>query len=373
MGYTKNIWAIYNPELSDEDQPDAFITKEKLDHVEEGLEQVYNLVESIPTNLQADPEYSLAEDNKKEMVEEVLNTFKTVPYFNEEANVVAACGLHVFIEAAEEGKIKIAWNRDDKGNEEYIIVPEGVKVFGGGVSADRKEYYPATCITLNSGYVDLIGGGCYGNGCVGYATVIVNGGSFKQGVCGGGMHWGSKNAHDNNVGHAEVIINGFDGKATLLYGGNSSGVCTVGTTKLIFNDGDVDFLTAGGSNGYTGKAEVIVNGGNIKVLQGCNRGAVDNIKITVNGGTVERLYAGGETEDKSVTATYTKSEVILNGGDIKSATVGTNGGVVDATNVFGKYAENVITEDVANAMNLVKTYTIESLMEKISDLESIIS
>lgn len=42
MAYTKNKWAVYNPNLEDDDQPDAFITKSKLDHMEEGIEEAHN-------------------------------------------------------------------------------------------------------------------------------------------------------------------------------------------------------------------------------------------------------------------------------------------------------------------------------------------
>ena len=33
MAYTKNEWAIFNPDIPDDDQPDAFITKSKLDNI----------------------------------------------------------------------------------------------------------------------------------------------------------------------------------------------------------------------------------------------------------------------------------------------------------------------------------------------------
>ena len=39
MGYTRNNWETYDPNVPDIQQPDAFITKSKLDHIEKGIEQ----------------------------------------------------------------------------------------------------------------------------------------------------------------------------------------------------------------------------------------------------------------------------------------------------------------------------------------------
>lgn len=36
--YTPNRWALYDPSISDEDQPDSFITQRKLERMEEGIE-----------------------------------------------------------------------------------------------------------------------------------------------------------------------------------------------------------------------------------------------------------------------------------------------------------------------------------------------
>lgn len=248
-----------------------------------------------------------------------------------------------------------------------MIVPEGVKIAGGGVSADVVEYYPATSVTLNSGYVDAIIGGCFGNGVVGHSTVIVNGGTFKDTyVSGGGMHWGAKSTSNNKVGHAEVFINGSgDGQIEVVYAGTMSGDCSTGSATVTVNGGNIGWLSAGGSNGYTSYSELIVNGGTIKVLQGCNRGVVGNIKTTINGGTINKLYAGGEAGDASVTAIYDMAEVHINGGVVELASAGTNGGVEDASKVSGTYKDGVISDEAAAAMNLVKVMTVEDIYKKL--------
>ena len=469
MAYIKNNWAVYNPNLSDDEQPDAFITLSKLENIEAGIEEAHELT-AVPgpqgepgekgekgdpgekgekgdpgekgekgdpgekgepgvdgavgpkgdpgvdgkdgaqgpqgepgekgekgdpgekgepgeTGPQGEPgvpgkdgvdgkdgytpvkgiDY-FTEEDKNELVAAVVATRKVAPYFNEEANVFAACGVHVTIEAAEEaGKVRIHWF-DQNSNPQEMILPEGIYVAGGGCSADVVEYYPATSVTLNGGYVDALIGGCFGNGVVGHSTVIVNGGVFNNStyVSGGGMHWASKRTSTNKVGHAEVIINGSDdNEISTVYCGCMSGDCSTGYGKVTVNGGKIAWLSGGGSNGYTGSSELVVNGGEIKVVQGCNRGIAGNIKTVINGGTVKNLYAGGEAGDAAVTATYYKAEVIINGGTIEKASAGTNGGVEDASKVSGTYKEGVVADDVAAAMNLVKTMTVEDLYKKL--------
>lgn len=419
MSYIKNEWAIYNPDLPDEEQEAAFITKAKLDNIETGIEEAHKLAEASSGDVEltigevvsgeeaaaeiiegklnltlpvgpagesgekGDPgekgytpikgtDY-FTEEDKLEIRDAVIATRKSVPYFNEEANVVAACGVHINVDAASEaGKLRIHWFDDNLNNAQELIVPEGVKIAGGGVSADVVEYYPATSITLNSGYVDAVIGGCFGNGIVGHATIIVNGGTFKDTyVSGGGMHWAAKSAHKNKVGHAEVIINGTgDGEIEVVYCGTMSGVCSTGHGTVTVNNGNIHWLSGGGSNGYTSISEIVVNGGEIKILQGCNRGIVGNVKTTINGGKVAKLYAGGESGDASVNAVYDKVELFINGGEIGLLGSGTNGGVEDASKVSGKFVDGVITDDVAQAVNLVKTYTVEALMAKIEAMNA---
>ena len=458
MAYVKNNWAVYDPEVADDLQPDAFLTKTKLDNIEAGIEAAHTLAEAggagvdgkdgvdgksayeiwvalgnegteedfiaslkgadgAPgeqgpqgevgpagetgpegpqgiqgekgetgevgpageTGPQGEPGVDgytpvkgtdyFTEEEKNEIVEAVIATRKVAPYFNEEANVVAGCGVHITVEAAEEaGKLRIHWF-DQNSKPQEIIVPEGVKVCGGGCSADVVEYYPAASVTLNSGYVDALIGGCFGNGVVGHTTVIVNGGAFKDTyVSGGGMHWGAKATSNNKVGHAEVFINSTeDGEITTVYAGTMSGDCSTGSATVTINGGNIGWLSGGGSNGYTGYSEIIVNDGNIKVLQGCNRGVSENIKTVINGGTVDKLYAGGEAGDSSVTAVYSIAEVFIKGGTVNMASAGTNGGVEDASKVSGTYKEGVISDEAAAAMNLVKVMTVEELYKKLVD------
>lgn len=278
------------------------------------------------------------------------------PYYDETQHAVYACGVGITVDKSmTEGKIIIKWA--EVGGYKTIEVPEGPNIYGGGHGLDRPLFYPCTCITVNGGTVGSIYGGNNERGSVGNSTIIINNAKFNSnaGVQGGGKGYHNDSARetDNIVGHAEVIINNTENKLLTLYGGGQS-ISVVGSTKVTVNGGTIGWVTAGGSNGYTGIAEVIINDGNITALQGCNRGSVGNIKTTINGGTITAVYGGGETEDTSVNGTFVKTELVVNGGTINSIKAGTNNAVEAPEKVFGTYVEGVISKEAASAINLVK-------------------
>lgn len=384
MAYTKNNWAIYNPELPDDQQDDAFITLAKLQNIESGIEEAHKLAEEsvagTPGKDGADGKdgqdgkdgadgYTpvkgtdyFTEEDKKEIVDAVLATQKNEPYFDEELNKFFACGVHVNVYAAEEaGKLKITWLTNGAGNE--LIVPENIYIFGGCASEDKVAYYPATSIAVYSGNIDTVLGGCFGNGLVGNATVIINGGKFDY-VCGGGMHWAVKNAHHNHVGHADIVINDAENIACVC-GGTASGVCSTGSNKITVNGGTIGVLMAGGTNGYTGNGEIVMNGGTVRSAQAGNRGTLGNIKITVNDGTITNAVYSGVGD----TATFVKSELHILGGSVNKVAPGKYAGVEDtaAERVSGTYREGIIADENAASLHLVKVMTIEDLHKKLVD------
>ena len=295
------------------------------------------------------------EEDKTEIVNDVLATRKTVPY-KDGTNTVYACGTPITVEAGESGKLNIKWINDD--GEQTLEVAENCVIYGGGNGTDENPaYYPSTYILVKGGKIKNIYGGGLGASVVGHASIIINGGNFTEGVCGGGAAFSidSKN-HPNIVGDAEVIIN--DATSIFTAYGGGQGEAVVGHVKVIVNGGSVNYLTAGGSNGKTGYGEVEVKGGTVKVLQGCNRGRVENICMTVKGGTVTNLYAGGETGDDNVNAEYMRSELILLDGTITNASSGKNGSSVDAIKVTGKYKNGVVDEEVAETLHLTKVLDV---------------
>ena len=290
-----------------------------------------------------------------EMVKNVIESKRTSPYIDDTVKALFACGTHIVIQdTKEEGKTKALWY-DIDGSKTELIFDSNYTVFGGGNGLEYPVYYPASCITMDSGLVNAISGGNYGAGAVGTTTIIVNGGYFNgwNGVGGGGFAFYNGKTYKNTVGHSEVIINGSDKPIGVVYGGGPCGMSAVGTARVTVNGGGIQYLTGGGSNGETGVADVIINGGVIDIAQGCNRGDVNNISITVNNGIINKLYAGGETEDSSVDGTYDISELYIYGGTIHKLSSGTNGGKESTDGISGEYVSGVIdNEEISPSLNL---------------------
>lgn len=344
-----------------QDDAHKFATAEELTKVDaipedpKYTDTVYVHPETHPATIITEDEiHKFVSDEQIAKWDAKANEIHREPYYDASVNAVFACGVGVRVEASDTAnKTKITWQ--DVTGTRGIEVPVTADVFGGGYGKDKVIYYAGSSVTMNSGKVNRVCGGCLSNGTVGDATVVINGGTITNGVNGGGCAYNdaTKKSSTNTVGHAEVVINNTDAEILIVYGGGQ-GYSTVGSAKVTVNGGAINYLTAGGSNGHTSVGEVTVNGGTIKVLQGCNRGSMANIKLNINGGTVNKVYAGGETEDKGVTATYVKSEVYISGGTITHIYDGTNDGVEDASKVSGTYVDSVVSDDEAAKLNLVK-------------------
>jgi hypothetical protein len=119
----------------------------------------------------------------------------------------------------------------------------------------------------------------------------------------------------------------------------------------------------GGTNGYLGDGELIINGGTIRSAQAGNRGTLGNIKIAVNGGTITNAVYSGVGD----TGTFVKSELHILGGTVNKVAPGKYAGVEDtaAERVSGTYREGIITDENAAKLHLVKVMTIEDLYNKL--------
>ena len=435
MAYIKNKWAIYNPDVPDEEQDDAFITKAKLDHIESGIEAAHTLAESstelsvgecvsgdaasativdgklnlvLPTGPagpkgeqgeqglkgdqgepgekgeqgpkgdtgekgdkgeQGEPGVTpvkgtdyFTEDDINGIVSTILSKQKTDPYFDETNGRFYACGTHINVyKADEEGKIKITWRTTGGSDGQSMIVPENIDIYGGNIGEGIVPYYPATSINVYGGNIDTVCGGCLGNGYVGKSTIMVHGGKFTY-VVGGGVYR-NKNVN-NHVGHADIIINDCE-NIEYVCGGTGSGVCAVGTNKIVLNGGKCGVIMSGGTNGFVGSGEIIINGGQARTVQVGNRGIVGNCKIVVNGGTITSSVAGGVGD----TGIFSKCELVLNGGTIALVEPGNLAGVENTalTGVSGTYVEGVISDELGTSMKLTKVITVDILKKKLID------
>ena len=247
------------------------------------------------------------------------------------------------------------------------LVTANVAVFGGSHNSDVEVN---ASITMNGGTVKNIFGGGLHKSKVGTVEITLNDGVVKGSIMGGGYDgyvWGSnencscantntlEKVKDSTVRVEEVLITVNGGSVYMIYGGGG-GYNYVGSASVIISalDKKASYVTAGGSNGYTGTAEVLVTGGEIAVLQGVNRGEMEEISMMIQGGVIENVYAGGESGDASVDGTFEESLVMLgesitgNGAEIGSISTGTNGGKTAAAAETTKlaYEEELYSEEL---------------------------
>lgn len=257
------------------------------------------------------------------------------PKFDESKNLFFANGTPITIEERTDGQegALIKWD----GGEQ--LVPVNTSVFAGSHNSD--EAIETASITMNGGTVkNIIGGGLH-KSIVKKATVVMNNGTVTGSVMGGGAHHLKQNGDGDFINstvadskdrtkaitivdETTVTING----GTVKYGvwGGGESYSYTGKTTLTINAGKFNYVTAGGSNGYTGDASLNIYGGEIAITQGVNRGEMDNISFVVNGGKINKLYAGGEP-DGSVNGIINDSiDLKIADGEIATISAGTSGG-----------------------------------------------
>ena len=215
-------------------------------------------------------------------------------------------------------------------------------IFGGSYNGNVKNVN----MTINDGTFRMVCGGGTLNADCETVNITVNGGTIES-IEGGGHAYlsdafnvGSASSgaeSPNHVGTVTMDINGgtFTGSEYALVYGGGQGYSAVDTVNMTIDNADMStntYVTAGGSNGYTGDATVTIGEGTtIAILQSGNRGTMKTAKTIVNGGTINNMYLGGDTTDDSVKVAFTGTEnpilqATINGGTITNLQIGTNGG-----------------------------------------------
>lgn len=317
---------------------------------------------TVPS-IKGDPGYTpvkgvdyFTEEDIEEIVDQLSNySVSEFPVYNEETQYLYACGTAITVDKSQtEGMLDITY-LSEKGHE-IMTIPENPIIYGGGDGSEHSVNYLNSDITINGGLINDVYGGNYGDGNVGVANIVINGGTFTQGLNGGGRSYinaDTKVNFNSSVGCANIIVNNTDGEIPILYGGSGSGYGNVGQVNITINDGSIRYLVGAGSNGTTSNSEVVVNGGKIYCYQPCNRGAINNAKITIKGGELEKVYAGGAPGKDG--ATYKKSEIYILAGMVQFIGAGHNGGVAELGNVQGKfYTDCVANREQALAIGLVE-------------------
>lgn len=287
------------------------------------------------------------------------------PTYEESTKALFANGTPVTIEDRTDGVAGalVKWNGGEK------LLPADNSVFGG--SHDSATKLDSTSITMNGGTLNNIFGGGLHKSHVGTSTVVINGGTIKGGVQGGGASsyakttchrpWyaGDRENAPTVVDNAIVTING--GKFYNVFGGGE-GISYTKNVTLVVNDGEIAYLTNGGSNGFTDNGELEVNGGTIGVMQSVNRGDTKATETTVNGGTIKNLYAGGE-DDSTVNGTISKVVLYVLGGNVDKLYTGKAGNHIatendDFTVVYNEEVVKNVSLDGIKEENVNTTVTL---------------
>lgn len=250
-----------------------------------------------------------------------------------------------------------------------INVPNANQVtfFGGGDGRVKNVEYPGASIVMNSGVVKNLVGGGLDNCTVGSTSIVVNGGRAAA-ILGGGFGDNlSPNNGAGNVGYARIIING--GTLSQVWGGGQN-ITNTGVTEVEIYDGTITYLTTGGSNGSTSIGTVTVYGGTVDVWQAGNRGTVENSTMILDGGTINKMYCVGETEDATVTANVEFSTVSIRHGSVTTLRMGnTNyGGHATSGTVKGEYRENIVANDTDNILPLFSKI-VDTELEALTTVE----
>lgn len=301
-------------------------------------------------------------------VKKVFAKRRTEPYATP-SGVVFACGNAVIIDADPNDATKniISWYTEGE-KIKSLTVPAGKDVYGGSEESgsDVLITYPSASITMNGGKITNIFGG--GNGACDIAniTITVNGGEVTGCVCGAGC---TGMTRDNKVGYAHIIMNNCTGTPS-VYGGSGESYASTGEVLIEINGGDYDYVTLGGSNGFTQIGKIVVNGGTIKYLQGCNRGIMSDVVYEINGGEIASMQVWGEGGNRNPEddPKVQNARLSIMGGTITKLEPGVN--LITNRDITGKYVEGVIINEEAALVNmpkLVKTYTVEQLLTMMQD------
>ena len=273
----------------------------------------------------------------------------SVPAYDAAAQNFYANGQAIRIRAGENNTLDVIYRLGL--TEQIVNVPENIRFYGGGSGKEKNVEYPGTSIVMESGKVKVIYGGGRNNCTVGHASIVINGGQLTEGVVGGGAGDQAPANGAGNVASTSIVING--GNIFMVYGGGQN-MTNVGNTKIDIYGGTIGYLTTGGSNGSTGAGEVNVYGGSIDVWQVVNRGTLENSVITLDGGTVNKLYCVGETEDTGVTGHVGYSTVNIRHGSVATLRLGNTsaGGHATSDVVKGEYREGIVVNDPDNVLSI---------------------
>jgi hypothetical protein len=306
---------------------------------------------------------------------EVLETInlETKPYIDKNGMLVL-CGcpavargvgeeVHVSVRFFNNEEDKFVFTKDEFAK---LRICMGYGAEGIGT---KRNIVETTLELYDIDKVFIIDGGSQVTGEIGTVNIIAERCNYIDGIQGArAMNGGERNiVHNFNVHVKDCKL--ID---TLYAGGNGYSVVW-NNHVVVEGDTTINILIAGGSNGYTNKADVTVEGGHIKLMHAVNRGIVNHARMVVNGGQVDHMYMGGDST-MSDAGTVHHSEVHLMGGQVSKLEMGVN---VDK--VSGQLMDCVVVEGDASMLEKVERPVdevaelraqIEALMARVAELEN---
>ena len=399
--YKPNKYVPYDENLTFEEnvQRDAVFTKEKIDRLEEAVkinsadlaigeltfvkneadakvEIEFNELEgtrrinfALPTSSSSTGgdgktpikgiDYFTDED-KAELIDDIMNKRPDVPYYDADTKSFYACGNSIVVNGTD-SSLNIEWL--DGIEKKSANIPANANIYGGSVSTKYELNYPCSSIYINSGTINTIFGGGKGYSKVSDSIIVVNGGKIVSIYAGGANTTGGDTPATNSVGESTIIVNGAESIES-IYGGGLGSV-SVNIVDITVNGGKIGSLTAGGATGVVSSATVNIYGGRCDLVQGVRAGSVYTEKLLIEDGDVDVLYAGASSS--SYGGNVYNMAIKLLGGNISSLRLGSG---INKESVNGTYIRGVLKSDNdASSLELKETCSLSQIMTLISNLD----
>lgn len=299
------------------------------------------------------PQY---DDSKLKERVDVLETInlETKPYIDKNGMLVL-CGcpaiahgvgeeVHVIVRFFNNEEDKFIFTKDEFAK---LRICMGYGAEGIGT---KRNIVETTLELYDIDKVFIIDGGSQVTGEVGTVNIIAERCNYIDGIQGArAMDGGERNiVHNFNVRVKDVKL--ID---TLFGGGNGYSVVWNSNVK-VEGKTEINYLVAGGSNGYTNKSRIVMNDGHAKVMQGVNRGILNRAELILNGGVVDNFYAAGENDPVAVTGVQYEAYIELNGGEVTKFFKGISGTAEFTGLIEGHIMDCVVAEGDVSMLEKVE-------------------
>ena len=306
----------------------------------------------------------------KERVE-VLETInlETKPYIDKNGMLVL-CGCPAIARGVGE-KVHVTVRFFEDQEDKFIFTAEEFAKlricmgYGAEGIGTKRNIVETTLELYDIDKVFIIDGGSQVTGEVGTVNIIAERCNYIDGIQGArAMNGGERNiVHNFNVRVKDVKL------IDTLYGGGNGYSVVWNSNIKVEGETEINYLVAGGSNGYTNKSRVVMDGGHVKVMQGVNRGILNRAELILNGGVVDNFYVAGEV-DPGVTGVQHEGYVELNGGEVVKFFKGNSGLQEFAGVIEGHILECVVAEgDVSMLEKVEKEPEVKFAFNEAGELE----